>query len=59
MQVQLADGLPPVHGDRVALQQVVLNLIMNAIEAMGGVGIGPRELLVCSEQAASGEVLIA
>ena len=59
VRVQLADGLPPVQGDRVALQQVVLNLIMNAIEAMSGVGIGPRELLVSSEQATSGEVLIA
>jgi C4-dicarboxylate-specific signal transduction histidine kinase len=59
VQVQLADGVPPVHGDRVALQQVVLNLIMNAIEAMSSVGIGPRELLVSSEQATSGEVLIA
>ena len=59
VRMQLADGLPPVQGDRVALQQVVLNLIMNAIEAMSGVGIGPRELLVSSEQATSGEVLIA
>ena len=59
VRMQLADGLPPVQGDRVALQQVVLNLIMNAIEAMSSVGIGPRELLVSSEQATSGEVLIA
>ena len=40
VQIQLADGLPPVQGDRVALQQVVLNLIVNAIEAMGSVGTG-------------------
>ena len=59
VRMQLADSLPSVQGDRVALQQVVLNLIMNAIEAMSSVGIGPRELLVSSERATSGEVLIA
>ena len=32
----LADGLPLIHGDRVQLQQVNLNLIINAIEAMSG-----------------------
>ena len=34
VQMRLADGLSPVHGDRVQLQQVMLNLILNAIEAM-------------------------
>ena len=34
VQILLADGLPPVYGDRVQLQQVMLNLILNAIEAM-------------------------
>ena len=37
VQTQLAQGLPPVRGDRVQLQQVMLNLILNAIEAMAGV----------------------
>ena len=38
--------MPPVQGDRVQLQQVILNLILNAIEAMSGDGEGPRELLI-------------
>jgi signal transduction histidine kinase len=41
-----ADDVFPVSGDRVQLQQVVLNLVMNAIEAMRTVGERPRELLV-------------
>jgi signal transduction histidine kinase len=40
----------PVHGDRVQLQQVVLNLILNAVEAMGSVGAGARELLIGTAQ---------
>jgi C4-dicarboxylate-specific signal transduction histidine kinase len=46
VRTHFADGLPLVHGDRVQLQQVNLNLIINAVEAMGGVRDGPRELLV-------------
>jgi PAS domain S-box-containing protein len=49
-QTRLADGLSPVHGDRVQLQQVVLNLILNAVEAMGSVGEGSRDLLISTEQ---------
>ena len=41
-----AHALPPVHGDRVQLQQVILNLLMNASEAMRGVDDRPRELLI-------------
>jgi C4-dicarboxylate-specific signal transduction histidine kinase len=44
-KMRLADGLPHVAGDRVHLQQVILNLIMNAIEAMSEVSDGSRELL--------------
>ena len=44
-KMQLAEGLPPILGDRVQLQQVILNLIMNAIEAMGEARAGSRELL--------------
>ena len=43
VEAQLAEALPAILGDRVQLQQVILNLIINAIEAMGGVA-GPREL---------------
>ena len=45
VQTQLAEGLSPVHGDRVQLQQVMLNLILNAIEAMIGVDDEVRELV--------------
>jgi PAS domain S-box-containing protein len=48
LQTELANGLPRIWGDRVQLQQVILNLIMNAIEAMSEVGEGPRELLISS-----------
>jgi PAS domain S-box-containing protein len=56
--MQLADGLPHILGDRVQLQQVILNLIMNAIEAMSDGGARSRELLVSTSEAESGAVLI-
>ena len=52
------NGLPTVHGDRVQLQQVVLNLILNAIEAMSSVEQGSRELSISTQQAPSGEILV-
>ena len=58
VQTRLAEGLLPVHGDRVQLQQVVLNLILNAVEAMGSVEAGARELLISTEQDRTG-VLVA
>jgi C4-dicarboxylate-specific signal transduction histidine kinase len=42
----LAEGLPMIEGDRVQLQQVVLNLIVNAIQAMCAVAEGSRELFI-------------
>ncbi len=42
VEMQLAESLPAVQGDRVQLQQVILNLLINAIEAMSGIGEGPR-----------------
>jgi len=58
IEARLADGLLPIQGDRVQLQQVVLNLMLNAIEAMGTVEAGPRELLISTEQDRAG-VLVA
>jgi C4-dicarboxylate-specific signal transduction histidine kinase len=46
LRTKLERHLPPVLGDRTQIQQVVLNLIMNAIEAMGSVGTRPRLLLI-------------
>jgi PAS domain S-box-containing protein len=46
LQTELANGLPSIWGDRVQLQQVILNLIVNAIEAMSEVSEGSRELLI-------------
>jgi signal transduction histidine kinase len=58
VKTELADGLFPVDGDRVQLQQVVLNLVLNAVEAMGSVEAGARELLISTEQDRTG-VLVA
>jgi PAS domain S-box-containing protein len=46
LRTELAADLPPVLGDRVQLQQVVLNLVMNGIEAMSSVQERPRELMI-------------
>jgi signal transduction histidine kinase len=59
MQTDLAEGLPLIHGDRVELQQVILNLIINATEAMSDVSEGPHDLLVSTREAGSGDVLVA
>jgi len=48
MRTELAPRLPGIHGDRVQLQQVMLNLIVNAIQAMSGVAEERRDLLISS-----------
>jgi signal transduction histidine kinase len=59
MKTNLADALPLIEGDRVQLQQVILNLIINAAEAMSCIGEGPRELLISSGKADSNSVRVA
>jgi PAS domain S-box-containing protein len=59
VQTQLTEALPPIQGDRVQLQQVILNLILNAVEAMSSVSEGSRELLIATGKDASGGVLLA
>jgi signal transduction histidine kinase len=58
LQTELANGLPRIWGDRVQLQQVILNLIMNAIEAMSEVGEGSRELLIGTSADTAGGVIV-
>ena len=58
VRTQLADGLPLIQGDRVQLQQVILNLIVNAVQAMSGVSEGARELLISTATAESDAVLV-
>lgn len=56
--VELSEDLPCVKGDRTQLQQVVHNLIMNAIEAMSALSGGPRELRLGSARDGSHAVLV-
>jgi PAS domain S-box-containing protein len=59
VRTQLAKGLPVIEADKVQLQQVILNLIINAIQAMAGVDEGLRELLIATDIVASEGVLVA
>ena len=59
LRTELADELPPVLGDRVQLQQVILNLVMNGVEAIASVADRPRELLIYSHRHESDKVLVA
>jgi PAS domain S-box-containing protein len=56
---RLMDGLVPVQGDRVQLQQVLVNLILNAVEAMSSIEDGTRELSIRTEQSQTGGILVA
>jgi signal transduction histidine kinase len=50
LRTELAKGLPLIRGDRIQLQQIVLNLIMNAIEAMNDASKGARDLLISTAE---------
>src|SRR5271157_5746859 len=58
LRTQLSGDLPLVAADRVQLQQVILNLIVNAMEAMSGVGDRPRELVVVTGASDSNDVFV-
>jgi PAS domain S-box-containing protein len=59
VETHLSDDVPLILADRIQVQQVLLNLLMNGLEALSGVGAGPRALWVSSERMAAPEVLIA
>jgi len=59
LRLELSDGLPPVRGDRIQLQQVILNLIMNGSEAMASLTNGSRELIVIAQRSGTDRVLVA
>jgi C4-dicarboxylate-specific signal transduction histidine kinase len=59
VRTELSESLPLVRGDRVELQQVILNLVLNALEAMSALADGPRELQVTTSRSGSDHALIA
>jgi C4-dicarboxylate-specific signal transduction histidine kinase len=58
LETQLSGDVPLVFADRVQLQQVILNLVMNAVEAMSEVTEGPRRVLFRTDADASGEIVV-
>jgi signal transduction histidine kinase len=58
VQTALGEGLPPIEGDRVQLQQVVLNLIVNAVQAMCAVAEGARELCITTARGEPNGILV-
>ena len=59
LRMELAPALPMILGDRVQLQQVIINLVMNGIEAMQSVTDRPRELVIRSRQDETQQVLVS
>ena len=59
LRMELAPALPTILGDRVQLQQVIINLLMNGIEAMQSVTDRPRELVIRSRQDEKQQVLVS
>jgi len=58
LHTELSSQVPLVYGDRIQLQQVILNLFMNAVEAMSGIGEGRRDLLVASAKDGPNAVVV-
>jgi signal transduction histidine kinase len=58
LRVALSQDLPPVRGDRVQLQQVILNLLLNASDALSEVNDRPRDLLIRTERQYDGQVCV-
>jgi C4-dicarboxylate-specific signal transduction histidine kinase len=59
LRTEFAPALPTIPGDRVQLQQVIINLVMNGIEAMQSVTDRPRELVIRSRQDETQQVLLS
>jgi PAS domain S-box-containing protein len=59
LRMELASALPMILGDRVQLQQVTINLVMNGVEAMQSVTDRPRELVIRSSQDETQQVLVS
>jgi signal transduction histidine kinase len=59
LRLDLGSSLPPADGDRIQLQQVVMNLLMNGIQAMNPVTGNPRELRIRSREHGPDQILVA
>jgi PAS domain S-box-containing protein len=59
LQTDLGADLPAVSGDRIQLQQVILNLVMNAIEAIAAKGDDPRQILIYSQEQPLDQIVVA
>jgi C4-dicarboxylate-specific signal transduction histidine kinase len=59
LRTELASAVPAVRGDRIQLQQVVINLLINGVEAMASITDRPREIIVRSQLYEEGQVIVA
>jgi C4-dicarboxylate-specific signal transduction histidine kinase len=59
VDMALSEGLPRLQGDRIQLQQVILNLITNAVQAMGGAKVESRELVISSRKTDRNGIVVA